>query len=130
MQRAAVPDGYSCPFCPNHIDDVFFESRLVGQPICEGCSIELDAFAEEPDRRDDDLIDAVEAHTGKPWAVCRIALLREQLKTWRQVSRSQPTEWVQQAMRATGQTEAQLWAWVASRVRALEDLLAAAGAAS
>ncbi len=64
IRRVKVPDGYRCPFCPDHRDDTFYFTRIVGAPICEGCDIDLSNFVEDEERPDDPLLDRLEALTG------------------------------------------------------------------
>lgn len=63
-QIVEVPDNYHCPFCPDHDDDAFVYSKIVGAPICEGCSIEISHFVEAEERPDDFVLDRLEALTG------------------------------------------------------------------
>ncbi len=76
--RVSVPDGYRCPLCPGHADPVFDDSPLVvGQPICAGCSVELKHHLTEDTRRDDDVLDRLEAFTGRSFEESRVLYLRE-----------------------------------------------------
>jgi hypothetical protein len=63
MKNVEVPNGYQCPLCPDHKDDIFVNSKVVGKPICEGCSIEISHFAEEDERPDDFVLDRLEKLT-------------------------------------------------------------------
>jgi hypothetical protein len=36
-----MEDGYICPLCPDHTDDVFIWNHIVHAPICQGCDYEL-----------------------------------------------------------------------------------------
>ena len=63
-ESVEVPENYHCPFCPDHEDDTFFFSKIVGGPICEGCSIEISHFVEADERPDDFVLDRLEALTG------------------------------------------------------------------
>jgi hypothetical protein len=64
MKKVNVSSNYQCPLCTNHKDDVFYNSKIVDKPICEGCSIELSHFVEEDERPDDFLLDSLEKLTG------------------------------------------------------------------
>lgn len=37
-----IPEGYCCPFCPDHKDYDFDWSELAGAYICLGCRCEID----------------------------------------------------------------------------------------
>lgn len=63
-ESVEVPKGYHCPFCPDHEDDTFSYSKIVGAPICEGCAIEISHFVEADERPNDFLLDRLEALTG------------------------------------------------------------------
>ena len=80
FDKVKVPKGYHCPFCPGHSDDTFFESKVFGRPICEGCREEIDMFIHEPERREDPVILAVEQFTGRSWNEVRVSLLQEELE--------------------------------------------------
>jgi len=78
-----VSDDYHCPMCRDHEDDIFYQSRVLGQPICQGCSIELSDLIFEPGRPDDPTVDAIEIVLSKPWHEIRIHLLKEDRDSWR-----------------------------------------------
>ncbi len=59
-----VPEDYVCPLCPDHEDDTFFYSNIVGELICEGCMTEISYFVEEYGRPDDFVLDGLVALTG------------------------------------------------------------------
>jgi len=63
-EKAHVAAGYRCPLYPDHADDEFVVSRIVGAPICEGCAIEISHFIEADERPDDLVLDRLEATTG------------------------------------------------------------------
>lgn len=121
--KIQMPDSYHCPFCPDHKDDAFYESPLVGQPICEGCSIELDSFCEDKQRPDDFLIDAVEKHTGLPWSECRKVLLEKNLAVWKELEAKQPEWWMESTMKICHWSREQVVAHLHKNVRHFEDLL-------
>lgn len=64
MERVDVPEGYTCPLCPDHHDETFVHSRIVGTPICEGCSIELSYYTDDESHPNDILLDRLEELTG------------------------------------------------------------------
>jgi hypothetical protein len=64
MKEIKVPENYKCPLCPHHKDDVFHQSKVVGAPICRGCSIDISILAEQDERPDDLLLDRLEELTG------------------------------------------------------------------
>jgi hypothetical protein len=59
-----VPESYRCPLCPDHKDEVFLYSKIVGAPICEGCAIDLSFFVDSDERPNDYVLDQLEALTG------------------------------------------------------------------
>jgi hypothetical protein len=63
-ESVTVPTNYHCPLCPDHEDDTFFYSKIVGAPICEGCAIEISHFVEADERPDDFILDRLEVLTG------------------------------------------------------------------
>ncbi|MFL6209193.1 MAG: hypothetical protein ACJ74W_10105 [Pyrinomonadaceae bacterium] len=63
-ESVKVPVNYHCPFCPDHHDNSFVFSKIVGAPICEGCAIEISHFVEADERPDDFVLDQLEALTG------------------------------------------------------------------
>ena len=77
-----VPDGYHCPFCPDHDDEDFFVWDLIlDQPICHGCSYDLyfallEAGEENPIGTD--LLNRLEELTGKPFVESALSLLRNE----------------------------------------------------
>lgn len=80
MKKIKVSLFYKCPLCPDHKDDVFYDSKIVGKPICEGCSIELSNFVEEDERPDDFLLDRLEKLTGFHFNEYKILGLEEILE--------------------------------------------------
>jgi hypothetical protein len=58
-----VPKDYRCPLCPDHEDETFFHSTILGAPICEGCAIEISHFVEADERPNDFVLDRLEALT-------------------------------------------------------------------
>ena len=62
--RVEVPPGYKCPLCPDHVDDEFVPSRILGVPICDGCAIEISHLIDEDERPDDLVLDHIERITG------------------------------------------------------------------
>lgn len=101
-EPVSVPKDYHCPFCPNHQDDVFYETPLINQPICEGCRIELSFFSDEEELREDHLITAVERYTGLPWRACQCILLHYERQSLLQIRESPPASY----RRATEETPA------------------------
>jgi hypothetical protein len=59
-----VPENYRCPLCPDHKDDTFLYSKILGAPICEGCAFEISFFVESDKRPNDFVLDQLEALTG------------------------------------------------------------------
>jgi|GEM_PF-4403848 len=78
-----VPDGYHCPFCPDHDDEDFFVWDLIlDQPICHGCSYDLyfallEAGEENPIGTD--LLNRLEELTGKPFVESALSLVRNEI---------------------------------------------------
>ena len=64
VETVTVAKNYRCPFCPNHDDETFVFSKVVGAPICEGCAIEISYFVEADERPNDLVLDRLEALTG------------------------------------------------------------------
>jgi hypothetical protein len=64
VKSVTVAKNYRCPFCPDHEDDTFVFSKIVGVPICEGCAIEISHFVEADERPNDFVLDRLEALTG------------------------------------------------------------------
>ena len=107
FKKVDVSPGYRCPFCPDHSDDTFFESKVFGRPICQGCDFEITAFLAS-ERPADPVVESVERFTGRPWAEVRILLLQEELDNWCQLDRERPTSYVESFARF-GWTAAQVW---------------------
>ncbi|CAG0934206.1 hypothetical protein TFLX_03396 [Thermoflexales bacterium] len=93
-QPIAVPQDYRCPLCVNHVDEVFYASILIDQPICEGCQEELFLFEHHKERPADQLIEKMEQLTGLTWDDCRVVLLRDTLETWRTIEHELPQEYL------------------------------------
>jgi hypothetical protein len=123
MKEVAVLAGYHCPLCPDHTDDRFYSSALFNRPICEGCSLELHSFAEEEERPDDFLIDAVERVTGRAWEQCRLVLLQETRQYWEQLRDKELEEWIGQTSKACGLSRDECLRFVEERIRDLQRLL-------
>jgi len=125
MQKPVqVPKNYHCPFCPDHKDDTFFDNILVGQPICEGCSVELDIFCESKERPDDFLIDKLENHIGLSWRECRKVLLEKNLAEWQKLAETQPQSWVASTMKICGWTREQTITYIHQQVENSRLMLA------
>jgi hypothetical protein len=77
--KVSMPKGYKCPFCENHLDEVFCTSSIINTPICEGCSLELYIFSlgDENDRPDDHMIPIWEKKTGLTWPEIRKRIRKE-----------------------------------------------------
>lgn len=71
----SVPPGYRCPLCPDHRDTDFRRVPVLGEPLCEGCALELSIFAEADERPNERMIDLLEQLTRRPWSELRAALL-------------------------------------------------------
>jgi hypothetical protein len=128
MKKAVkVSNGYRCPFCPNHRDNIFYESDLVGRPICEGCEVELDIFCEREKRPEDHLIDALEKHTGLSWQECRKVLLKEKLAEWKRLAAEQPEEWMKSTMKVCNWTREQTITYLHQQVGRIQSLIAGIG---
>jgi hypothetical protein len=67
-ESVKVPKDSRCPFCPDHEDETFFHSKIVGVPICEGCAIEISHFVEADERPNDFVLDGLETLSGLSFA--------------------------------------------------------------
>ncbi|MCX5890426.1 MAG: hypothetical protein NTY36_13410 [Deltaproteobacteria bacterium] len=65
-----MPEGYRCPFCPDHVDEDFLVwETLLAEPICDGCTYDIfNALLVIPpvDLLDPEKIPRLEQLTGKP----------------------------------------------------------------
>ncbi len=91
----AVAQDYRCPFCVGHVDEVFYASALIGQPICEGCHEELFIFEHHHKRPSTQLIEQVERFTGLTWDECRVVLLRDSLGAWQKIEQELPKDYLE-----------------------------------
>ncbi len=41
VYRNELPDGYSCPLCPDHYDAEFYWNHVLDTYVCEGCEWEI-----------------------------------------------------------------------------------------
>lgn len=41
IYRSDLPDGYSCPLCPDHYDAEFYWNHVLDTYVCEGCEWEI-----------------------------------------------------------------------------------------
>lgn len=61
--KTVLPEGYSCPFCPNHVDDEFVWHDLAETYVCFGCQVEIDCgfdFDQQPTVDDYNCAETVE----------------------------------------------------------------------
>ena len=101
--KVSVPDGYRCPLCPDHEDDVFFFSRIVDAPICQGCAIEITHFIFEDQRRDDVVLDRLEALTGLSFPEYKRLALEQIIAEYEDMLQPENAEReAQREMKATG----------------------------
>jgi hypothetical protein len=75
-----VPLEYRCPLCPNHRDDLFYDSKILGSPICEGCSVEISMLLDQDERPEDPVLDRLEAITGLTFKECRKIYIEEAIQ--------------------------------------------------
>ena len=64
VKSVTVAKTYRCPLCPDHVDDTFVFSKIMGVAICDGCGIEISHFVEADERPNDLVLDRLEALTG------------------------------------------------------------------
>lgn len=83
FQIVSTTDDYRCPFCPDHIDELFFSwIGVLEQPICYGCTYELfnivihgqDLWSSASDR-----IAELERLAGKSLKDLRITVLQNEI---------------------------------------------------
>jgi hypothetical protein len=78
-----VPEGYRCPFCPDHVDEDFLVwETLLAEPICEGCSYDIfNALLAIPpvDLLDPEKIPRLEQLAGKSALELSLLVVREEI---------------------------------------------------
>lgn len=80
-----VPEGYRCPFCPDHDDDnddFFIWDLILKQPICRGCTYDLYYALLEANKEETigiDLLHRLEELTGKPAIESALDLVRAEI---------------------------------------------------
>ena len=103
-----VAPSYRCPFCPDHVDDVYLLTSLTDKPLCHACIIELDLAAETGEISEEQRLE-VERVSGRPWPEARVSLLRDALDFWEHVVARRPADYRSSAMRHGGWSAERAW---------------------
>ena len=105
IKDVTVDKNYRCPFCPDHEDDAFVFSKIVGVAICEGCAIEISHFVESDERPNDFVLDRLEALTGLSFPQCKRIAFEELVEDFEHRLKAENVEREAQAeMQATGRS--------------------------
>ena len=102
-----VPKNYKCPLCPccTGESETFFFSNIVGAPICQGCSIDIDSLIEEDSRPDDPLLDKLESMTGLSFNEYKKIGFMQFIETYESFLKPENIEReAKEAMRVTGKS--------------------------
>jgi hypothetical protein len=80
MKEVKVTAGYCCPICTLQPNDNFFfyESHLIGQPICEDCNADFSYWV-GTGKVEAKFIDQINKNTNISWKACRLILLENEI---------------------------------------------------
>jgi len=103
IEQVAVPKGYHCPLCPDHLDTSFFCHALIPVSLCDACLLELDHFALKcylelpPEWQQHAAV--LETLTGRSWRELRTEIIREQLDHWTTLQWEKSGRWLDVMMK-------------------------------
>jgi hypothetical protein len=121
-RKTSVNPSYRCPLCDRGPRD-YYTSTVLPQPICGACTDFLDMACLEDERPKDPEVDCLEALVRMGWEEYRIALVRKNLATWREIQEDPQKEYIQKYMKWSDWTEAETREYVRNVIRDLEETL-------
>ncbi len=121
-KKTSVNLTYRCPLCDRG-HRTYYTSALLPKPICGACADYLDRACLEEGRPDDPEVVSLEALVKMNWQEYRIALLRKNLATWREIEEHPTKDYIGRYMKWSDWSEQETREYVRGVIRDLEESL-------